>query len=261
MVSDHQYYIMLSRRSLTIFLLIGIGLAVFCLPACADCQTCPSGGVVTSPVPTDTPTLPPTTAPFPTESPTKTASPTTSPSPSPSPTSLPPGPGGSLPLLTGWNCVTVPAPLAPDFQKAGLLFWGVDTGGHSLYTYRADTGAWTIMTFDSAIVPLDGIWVYSVTSTRIPFQYSSAPPPVISKSLSKGWNLMGFAITEPRSARDTMISVRDSWNYIIGYDAAVQQSETTIVRGSTDPAFSDSRLLSPLKGYWVAMSKAAVYQG
>jgi hypothetical protein len=172
-----------------------------------------------------------------------------------------PGPEGTLPLLPGWNCISLPAPLSADFRKAGLLFWDLDTQGHSIYSYHAATSQWKTLTFDSPIVPLDGIWVYSASSVKIPFKYESAQPGPVTKSLYGGWNSMGFDLKEATPAKDAMTSVQNSWVFIIGYNAAGQKSETSIVRGSTDPAFSDSRPLYPMQGYWVSMSEKGTYSG
>jgi hypothetical protein len=250
--------------------LIGVVMALLSVPVMAECTICKTTTAptlvaevqaVTNVTPTAAPTTaPPTTAPFPTESPLPTATPTQVVTPIPTQTVLP-GPEGTLPLLPGWNCISLPSPLSADYRKAGLLFWGLDTEGHSIYSYHAATSQWKTLAFDSPIVPLDGIWVYSATSVNVPFRYESAQPAPVSKSLYAGWNSMGFAIKEATAAKDAMTSVKDSWIFIIGYNSAGQKSETSIVRGSSDPAFSDSRPVYPMQGYWVSMNGKGTYTG
>ena len=161
---------------------------------------------------------------------------------------------GSIDLVSGWNFVSVPRRLADEANKA-VIFSGIDSAGHSIWTYNQKEGGWNDLTADDRIQPLEGYWVYSVSPVTVTLTFSDDPlqvPPV--KEMLAGWNMFGFTGTSSASARDSLLSIRSSWTEVLGWDPAQQRFETAIINGGSD-AHAESRLLQPTRSYWLYVSE------
>jgi DMSO/TMAO reductase YedYZ molybdopterin-dependent catalytic subunit len=171
-----------------------------------------------------------------------------------------PHPANVVSLEEGWNFISTPKRLSAGNDTA-IIFDGVETAGHSIFTYDAATG-WVHMTPQSEVVVLEGIWIYSAGTDEVILDFDTAshdpplPPP--SKPLSAGWNAIGFSDVTAASARDSLFSVNGSWATVIGYDAQAQAYESSIISGSTDPNHTDATLMYPTRGYWLSMSSGGV---
>ena len=181
---------------------------------------------------------------------------TTGPTPTGTVTTTPttPPPASTIVLNTGWNFVSTPRALADGSNTAGVVFAGVNTGGRSIYYYNAETVSWQALTASTVVKPLDGIWIYSTTSTTVPLTYKNDPlatPP--TKQLFAGWNSIGFSNVNPAAARDTLQSVQSQWTQTIGYNSASQSYETSIIKGGSG-SHSDTNPMNPFKGYWLFMN-------
>jgi hypothetical protein len=162
-----------------------------------------------------------------------------------------------IPLLQGWNFISTPKRLA-EGNNTAAIFSLVDTGGRSIFLYNAGDASWVPMNATSPFLPLEGIWIYSNTRTDIPLLFDSGAvqtPP--SKVLSPGWNAVGFSGLEPATARDALISVQSRWTQTLGWNGVMQRYDTAIVTGGSG-AFSDSRLMYPMQGYWVFMTDGGI---
>ena len=161
-----------------------------------------------------------------------------------------------IPLYPGWNFVSTPKKLLIGYDTANI-FSTVNTSAHSIFFYNASEQHWHSMTSDEKVRPLDGIWIYSNNPTIITIIFDTNPtqtPP--SKSLSAGWNAIGFSDTTPTLARDALISVQNKWAILIGYNPLQQKYETSIIKGATDSSHGDQLNMYPNKGYWVYMTEA-----
>lgn len=157
----------------------------------------------------------------------------------------------SLRLHPGWNLVSVPVRLADGHRTAAAVFSGIQTGGHSLFSYEAGTRSWRQVTGADEMEPLRAVWVYSVPEAEIPLVFDGASPQ--DRALFTGWNLIGFAGKSPEAARDFLLPVQDNWTTAIGFDAVLQHYDTSIIRGGSG-SHSDGTLLSPGRGYWLYMT-------
>ena len=160
-----------------------------------------------------------------------------------------------LNLQDGWNFVSVPKRLASDYNTARAVFSGVDTAGHSIFLYNPSAG-WTALGTSSVISPLDGIWIYSAVPVELRPVFDTNPrhvPP--AKSLSSGWNAIGFSDFTPASANSALTSVENKWTTLIGFDAAMQTYEISIINNApSGDSHSELREMSLWKGYWLYMT-------
>lgn len=168
--------------------------------------------------------------------------------------------GDSIVLYPGWNHVSVPKELGLGNATAGVVFAGVNTGHRSILMYDGNTTSWEIVSSGRVLRPLESYWVFSTANTIVPLQFAFVSP-TPSRQLYKGWNGMGFSGLTPRSANLTLQSLGTTWTYVQGFNGMTQSPEEVIVRGSTDPVYSDNRVLYPAHGYWVYLTDNGVLQG
>jgi len=171
-----------------------------------------------------------------------------------------PDPTTHITLSPGWNFISTPKRLA-EGNNTAAIFAGVDTNGRSLFQYNAASGSWETMTPASPVRPLDAIWIYANDTTSILLEFDSGAvqvPP--ARQLYEGWNAIGFSSPVPAMARDTLITISPKWGQVLGWNAGIQSYDTAIIRSGSG-AFSDSREMIPMQGYWIAMTEEGVLYG
>lgn len=175
---------------------------------------------------------------------------------------------GDIQLLNGWNFISFPKRLNPNpylhHDQAAYVFAGLNTGGHSIFTYDGSTGQWVALKASTVIKPLVGYNVYSVgTFTLNPDYLPPAQQTNPSITVYSGWNLIGYFdpmgnnaddYLHAAMARDEMGPYGADWDQIIGWNAATQQYETSIIKGSDNNIHSEYRLVEPKKSYWLWMN-------
>ncbi len=162
-----------------------------------------------------------------------------------------------LNLQPGWNFISVPKKLASGYATAQQLFGSVNTAVHSIFLYNAATG-WAAMGNDTVVAPLDGIWIYCANATELHPVFDVNPrqvPP--TKQLAAGWNAVGFSDFTAASANSALTSVEAKWATIMGFDAAAQTYEVSVINNAPDgDPHSEKRNLTCWKGYWIYMTSA-----
>jgi hypothetical protein len=166
------------------------------------------------------------------------------------------GPVNSFQLYPGWNFISTPLKLQPEYDTPATLFFGVDIAQHSIWSYNAANESWVRVKPSDHLQPLNGIWIYSSTSVQIPLTFSPEQPS-IAKNLSPGWNAIGHYGTISRQARDCLSSLGTTWKDLIGFDASSQVYEITIIRGASG-THADTGMLCPTKGYWILMNEGGI---
>ncbi len=160
----------------------------------------------------------------------------------------------SLNLLSGWNFISTPKTLSPGHNTMAI-FSGINSSGHSIFTYDSTTSSWVTMKSEDPFSPLTGFWLYSVQPTTIPLISDNAT--VVPRTLVKGWNSIG--ITAPdRIAATVLQPFGEAWSYLIGYDAQVQQYRNPLVLG--DPAVNTTTLYTK-EGYWIYVKENLTFSG
>lgn len=162
-----------------------------------------------------------------------------------------------IPVLTGWNHISVPYRLEPGTDTAAI-FSGINSSGHSVLMYQNDTAGYRTLSPTDLVVPLQGYWLYSANSTTVPVTFAES---VIDnpREVPAGWSSIGGWSDRNVSANLTLVSLKDAWTYLVGYNAETQQYEDPIIRGSTGNQ-SDDQPVRPWQGYWLYCSENGTYQ-
>jgi len=216
----------------------------------------PTPTVNVTPTPTVTVTPTPTANVTPTPTVNVTPTPTVNVTPTPTvtvtPTPAPPGEGMDLQLYDGWNFVSIPRPLSEGNNTAVAVFGDVDTAGRPIYTYVPATG-FEPLGANTTLEVLDGYWVYSNGTATVRLTFSTDPVTApASKTLSPGWNAIGYSDLTPSTANETLTSVEDSWVYVVGYDAQNQNYRPALINDQMGARGENQRLF-PTEGYWLFM--------
>lgn len=154
-------------------------------------------------------------------------------------------------LQNGWNMISVPKTLADGHNTGSAVFGSIDTGMRSIFEWDGATQLWFSVQADTIIRPLDGIWIYSVGTQTVQLEFKNDPRQRIPiKSIFAGWNAIGFSDLTPTTAENTLESIDDVWVEAIGFNAATQEYEVSIINGGSGD-HSDQRLMYPAKGYWL----------
>ena len=161
-----------------------------------------------------------------------------------------PGESIDLRLYEGWNFVSIPRQLPAGNDTAAAVFADVDTGGRPIYTYTPTTGFEPLGENETLRV-LEGYWVYSTEETTVRLNFSTNPvrAPAM-RTLSPGWNAIGYSDLTERSADEALTSVEGNWVYVVGYDAQNQNYRPALINNRTGNQGENQRL-SPTEGYWL----------
>ncbi|WP_221056348.1 fasciclin domain-containing protein [Methanoculleus chikugoensis] len=207
----------------------------------------PTPTVNVTPTPTVNVTPTPTVNVTPTPTVNVTPTPTVNVTPTPTVNVTPtPGKTVDLELYEGWNFVSIPKPLSAGNNTVAAVFGDVDMGGRSVYTFAPATG-FTPVGENETLKVLEGYWVYSAENLTLKLNLSTNPMRApATKTLSPGWNAIGYSDLTPHSADETLRSVENVWVYVVGYNADDQTYRPVIVNNQTD-----DQGLSPTEGYWL----------
>lgn len=162
-----------------------------------------------------------------------------------------------IPLQVGWNHVSVPRRLANGSDTA-TIFSGVNSSGHSVLMFQNDILGYIPLKAIDPITPLQGYWLYSTEVTTVPIEYDELVTGS-GRNVTVGWSSVGGWSDDDVSANETFTSLQDGWSYAVGYNAALQQYEDSIVRNGTGNQ-SDTRPIHPYQGYWLYCSQNGTYQ-
>ncbi|WP_243670800.1 hypothetical protein, partial [Methanoculleus chikugoensis] len=159
-----------------------------------------------------------------------------------------PGKTVDLELYEGWNFVSIPKPLSAGNNTVAAVFGDVDMGGRSVYTFAPPATGFTPVGENETLKVLEGYWVYSAENLTLKLNLSTNPMRApATKTLSPGWNAIGYSDLTPHSADETLRSVENVWVYVVGYNADDQTYRPVIVNNQTD----DQGLSPPTEGYWL----------
>lgn len=166
-------------------------------------------------------------------------------------------PSATISVYPGWNFITTPKTLAEGHDTASL-FTNVDVAGHSIFQYDSKSGRYKTLNAKSQIKPLEALWIYSGSVNQVYLYFAAdalqIPP---TRTVSKGWNTIGISGLSQQSANNALLSVKNDWVYLIGFDPNTQSFEKTIMNVPE----SSSALMQPGEGYWLYMNNEGVLAG
>ena len=209
------------------------------------------------PTPTPTGNVTPTPTGNVTPTPTGNVTPTPTGNVTPTPTTTPVTPGAEsieLELYEGWNFVSIPRPLSAGNNTVAAVFGDLDTGGRPVYTFAPASG-FTPLGDNETLEVLEGYWVYSAEDTTLQLNLSTNPmrAPAV-RTLSPGWNAIGYSDLTERTADETLTSVEDVWVLVVGFDAENQAYRPALINNVTG-AQGENQRLSPTEGYWLFVTE------
>ncbi|PWR75169.1 PKD domain-containing protein [Methanospirillum stamsii] len=156
----------------------------------------------------------------------------------------------NMTLIPGWNLVSVPVTLEQGYDIMEILS-GVNTAGHSVFTWNSTSGSWARVGRDYPLSPLSAFFMYVPEMVTVPLVISQeGPQQNLTRTLDTGWNLVSFADVMTVSADEAFRSVEEFWSYAIGYDAVKQRYLAPVTKG-VDSVGSE---MDPTKGYWLFMN-------
>lgn len=128
--------------------------------------------------------------------PSPSPSPSASPSPQPSPT-----PVETLPLSTGWNCVSFPVMQLTQLQ--------VGSGVGKVFVFDATSQSYVQVTPTAANLNAGtglrrGFWVYATSATSLGYAGTDNDGSVRTVDLKTGWNLIGVPNRQPIAGGDIL---------------------------------------------------------
>ena len=159
----------------------------------------------------------------------------------------------NLTLQEGWNYIAVPFTHTNYQHTAFSLFSTVNTMGHSVLRYNSQTQVWEVLSPQSVVAPLEGIWIYAGQPVSIPVAGDNTESPT-PKKLPAGWNAIGFAgsATGPSEA---FSSLSDIWVLAMGWNSQTQQYDPSVFTGD----LRESQVIIPGKGYWIYLGSPGDY--
>ncbi len=166
------------------------------------------------------------------------------------------GTGSYIHLAPGYNHVSVPKAVTPDYDTVAELFAGVDTAGVPFAIYGADNGMtnWTNVSDDYKVRPLEAIRVYSTETMEIRPTYIVSG--IYSSDLGIGWNGIGIMAMQPTAANVALASLGDSWVKVLAFNSETQRWEYPIIRG-----VDDNKPMDPTVGYLIQMNASGTLTG
>ncbi|HJJ53548.1 MAG TPA: leucine-rich repeat protein [Methanocorpusculum sp.] len=157
-------------------------------------------------------------------------------------------PISSLPLIKGWNFISVPKTLNQTANTAGSLFGSVDTDDKNILGYDPIRKSWVPLRAADIIQPLDGYWIYAATKATVPLTYPSMPTPPSVKTLYPGWNAVGLSSLANTPAQSALNGT--FWRVLIPWNLEGKQYDPAIINGGSEPN-NPSRLMTLGNGYWL----------
>jgi RHS repeat-associated protein len=172
---------------------------------------------------------------------------------------------GNVPLLSGWNLVSLPT--RPVDTSPAAVFGSAGSALRRAYAYDvcdsadpwkvydpADPAGSDLQTVDEHL----GLWVDAATAASLPSP--GAPPLGTTIHLCTGWNLIGFPAGQARPVQNALISIAGKYQRVFGYDAADAADPWEVFDVSAPAWANDLQLLKPGQGYWILATQPADLQ-
>jgi RHS repeat-associated protein len=165
-----------------------------------------------------------------------------------------PAAAGGIPVVPGWNLVSLPAKSADPRPQTVFA----NTGTSQVFAYDAcdpsdpwklydpaDPAASDLTTVDENL----GLWVDASQAASIPSTASA--PASTTIHLCPGWNLIGFPSDQSRPVAGAMSSIAGKYQRVFGYEASDTADPWELYDVSIPSWANDLQVLRPGHGYWI----------
>ncbi|MEE8524413.1 MAG: hypothetical protein V3T72_10820, partial [Thermoanaerobaculia bacterium] len=165
-----------------------------------------------------------------------------------------------IPLLAGWNLVSLPE--EPSDTDPAVVLSAIGGAFSKAWTYDgcdaadpwklydpADPGASDLTAIDHRA----GLWIEATTPVGLPSD--GTLPPSTSFELCAGWNLIGFPAGQPRHVRNALQSIAGKYLRIFGYDVTDVDDPWEIYDVAVPAWANDLELMHPGRGYWILVTE------
>jgi len=168
---------------------------------------------------------------------------------------------GEVPLVPGWNLVSLPVEPASVDPAAVLL--PIAGRFDLVHAYDACATADPWRTYDPAaasgntLTALDhriGFWIRATAAVTLPV--SGTAPAETTLQLCPGWNLIGYPLTQPRSVPNALHSIAGKYLRVYGYDPNDLADPWEVFDVGVPDWANDLQTMRPGRGYWVFATEA-----
>jgi len=168
-----------------------------------------------------------------------------------------------LPIWEGWNFISNPTYLDPDYNTLEELLKNVDKEDTPVWLYDAEEKNWIQASADTVPDPMTGIWVYSSNLSSIILHPATEPATPAVKHLYPGWNAIGLGSWYEMETNTALSSLskgfvlnpfepqEKSWSIILEFDNGLQIYFPPQVNGISTGS------MQPGRGYWIYMNEPA----
>ncbi len=174
-----------------------------------------------------------------------------------------------MPVLPGWNFISVPS----ELQSSSIDAVFGDLKYDAILYYNAMNGCWEQGGVGfTDIEPLKAYWIKNPRNyiQPVPKAKLSQKVPAVPASINlhNGWNAIGYCdATDSLTAEMTLASIDDSYTWIKGpynsmdnsYGSVGHNGVTGVISGKH--VGTDLFMMSPYNGYWVFMTKEKTLHG
>lgn len=164
-----------------------------------------------------------------------------------------------LPLIHGWNYVSVPKTLNTTNNTAAKLFGAVETDNRGVLYYDPTIAvSWTKLKPTDEIRPLNAYWIYTIGPIEITPVYKLGPIEFTEKPVYAGWNAIGLSAKGETTANNTLLCLNNTWKTLIPWDLAEGAYDNAIINGGSG-ANSAERFMTLGNGYWLYVDADGKY--
>jgi RHS repeat-associated protein len=162
-----------------------------------------------------------------------------------------------VPLLPGWNLISLPR--QPDSVDPAAVFSSIAGSFTIVHSYDACDPADPWRTYNPAAAPGDndltaidhrpGLWVRATAAATLAI--SGTEPAETAIHLCQGWNLIGYPLAQPRPVLAALSSIAGKFRRVYGWDPADPVDPWEVFDVAVPAWANDLEQMQPGRGYWL----------
>ena len=171
---------------------------------------------------------------------------------------------GAIPLVAGWNLISLPeepadpdpaavlAPIAGSFART-WAYEACDPEPWKLYD-PADPAASDLTQLDTT----QGLWIEADAAIELPSE--GVMPVATTFDLCVGWNLIGFPAGQARHVRNALAPIEGKYLRLFGYAPNDVMDPWQIFDVAVPEWANDLKVMEPGRGYWILVTEATTLE-